>query len=255
MVLCIAALLLAPADASAATTLPNSESLRAILPDPIDNTWIEVLPGTSGYIDGAVDYDVLRAYYTYYRQTDAFIQQAIDILRQGGFVGGYERQWVRPRSNDVLSEQVYVFATHSGASTMSTTSRTADAAAGAVQVFFDATLGPDATGMMETIGNATFTTVDFVRGNASYYVGIASAKPVKAETVIPQARLLYDRAPSNIALSQTPPASVLERNIWLFAIAGYTLLLGMAILVGVGTLALLLPQRRIVPRQGAPVRT
>ena len=244
----IAGLLLAPTAASADATTPNPESLRAILPDAVDATWVEAVPGTSGYLDGPVDYDVLRAYYAYYRQTDAFIQQAIDILKNGGFVGGYERQWLKRQGNDVLTERIYVFGTHSGAATVANTYTSATDTA------FDSTLGAGTAGWVEKSDTgATFTGVSFVRGNAYYVVDIGSYSAVKPDGVIAQARVLYDRAPASVSLSHTSRTSVFSRNLWLVALAGLTLLLGIAILVAVVSLVFLLPHRRFVRQQGAPL--
>ena len=252
----IVVLLLLPVGASAAT-VPNPDTLRAILPDPIDSSWIEASPGTSGFIDGPVDYDVIRAYYTYYKQSDSFIQHAIDILQSGGFVGGYERQWYRPTTTDLLTEQIQVFATRAGAASVLDTYKSEFARTEDFQGFFDPQLGGGAYGSMATVGTGyNFTNVDFARGNAEYAVTIGSEKPVKADDVTPQARLLFDRAPSSIALaSALSPASVLARNFWLTAIAGLSLLLGIAVLVAAATVVLLLPHRRFVPPAGAQLRT
>ena len=248
--LAIAGLLLAPAGALADTTLPNPESLRATLPDPVDGSWVEVVPGRSGFIDGPVDYAVLRTYYSYFGESDTAIQDAIDILKNAGFVGGYERQWVKRQGTDQLTERVFVFGTNSGAATAARSYTTqADAV-------FDPALGPGVSGWVEKLADgAAFTGVSFVRGDADYDVSIASYSPVKAGLVIAQARVLYASAPASIALSHTSKTSVFSRDLWLVALAGLTLLLGIAILVAVMTLVFLLPHRHFVPRQGAPLST
>jgi hypothetical protein len=242
---------------SIAAAAPDPAVLRATLPDAIDSTWIEAAPGAVGYIDGPVDATVLRAYYEHFQQSESWIQGELDRLQREGFVGGYERQWYRARSRDLLGENVMVFATTAGAKSENDTLKADDARRPDFVSYFDPQLNPGSTGtILGATGGYHWAFVSFIKGDALYGVSIGSDTTVKAEDVLPQARRVFDAAPPNIRLPrETSPGSVLARNPLLFAIAGLWLLLAIALIVSVATIVLLLPHRRFVPNPGTEVRT
>lgn len=206
----VAALVALWPSAAVAADVSNPDSLRAILPGALDTTYVEAVLGQSGFLEGPMTYDSITAYYTYYQQSAAFIDAEIGILKENGYVGGYQRSWYRYRTQDQLGERVMVFASASKATSAQASFKSFNAGNGIVASYFDPQLGPDAYGWVRDDPSYHFADVSFVRGDAEYDVVSGSTNALKAGDVTPQARALFAAAPTTVGIPP-PPQSALAR--------------------------------------------
>ena len=194
-----------------AADVSDPESLRAILPDAPDSSWVEAQPGQSGFLVGPITYDSITTYYTEYRQSASFIDSYLNILRDNGFEGGYSRSWYRPNTQDQFSEEVTVFRSGGGASAAANAFKARDqSSSGWSYASFDPALGGTAEGAIASSAGYDFALVGFVKGDAVYQAVIGSTKQLKPEDVEPAAHTLFNAAPPNIGLP-APPQSPLVR--------------------------------------------
>lgn len=231
---------------AAGPAAPDPAKLRAILPAPTDSTWIEAPREAARYFDGPLTYESLRTYYTYYHQTEEFIDSQTSILRKNHFLAGYERMWYRVHTQDLLAESIEVFAAPADASSaMAMGNAEAAGQTGLYVTYFDTGLGSTAEGFLASSPGAHIANVFFTKGDALYVAGMFSDKTLAAGDVLPQARVLFDGAPATIALAPAAgQQSLLDRYRWALAAAGLGALLGTSAIVAALTIIVLAPRRR-----------
>jgi len=184
--------------AVAAATAPDPAVLRAALADPLESNFVEAEVGTQGTLEGPFD---ANAYVDYFRgsgSSEADLQRGLEYLKRDGFVGGYGRQWYRPRSSDLMGEIVMVFSANSGATSSLQASKLRYGQDSTFQSFVDSGLGKDSFAATLDGYGYRWTVIIFVKGNDMFAVSRASQVDYRTETAVAQARRAYDTAPASI---------------------------------------------------------
>ncbi len=223
-VLVAAALAMTPIAALAATS-PSPAMLRAALVDPIDRNFIEADVGTAGTLEGPFD---AEAYASYYQLAGLDVQTAQSLVRtlhSNGFVGGYGRQWYRPRATEYLGELVMGFTRSSGASSVASASKLRYGQDPGFLSFVEPHLSK---GSFAVTDSSSGYTDDFMTDQA-----------------LAQARRAYNYAPTSIGASaQWSSPTGLAQSLRLVAAVGLILLLAVATVVAVIVFVVRTPRPR-----------
>ena len=247
-----AMLAMAPLGVSAATTW-DPDRLRALLPDVTESGLTELPLGATGYIDGPITIESMRAYYQLFQQTSDWIDTALAILQDNGFVAGYGRQWYKPGTQDTLAESVLVFAKASGATNYLTSGKAFDIQQFPSASTFSPGLASDEFGEFGAISGFHFAALGFIVGNAGYGVERFSSGDLTPKDVIGQGKAMAALAPKSIPVTtqQTQPAPTSRLSRVLDAapvvIAGMLITLGAAAIVALLVLAWQLRRRPARP--------
>jgi hypothetical protein len=242
----------------------NFDYLRTLLPSPLSSAWEEAPVGSGTYLEGPLTVETMRAYYTYYKQTSAFIETVLGPFEQNRFVGGYARQWHRPRTSnpdDLLIEHVYVFEQPSDSRSAFLALQAAELTIPAHQSSFNPGLDEMSTGTIEKLSDGTIAFgvigIDFVRGNAIYQTSIGSVIALTKDDILPQTRALEGTAPASVPVFDTEPSSPQSRSISALAtppvIVGVAL--GACLVIVMGTFFAIVLTRPRARGSGAKVIT
>jgi hypothetical protein len=234
------ALVTAPAAAA-----PSPAALRAALADPLEASFVEAEIGTQGTLEGPFD---LNAYADYYRlsgTSESDIQRGVAYLKRDGFVGGYGRQWYRPRSTDVMGELVLVFGSNAGAMSSEQASKQRyQQDAGFQQAIDSSELGKSSFASTLASGGYDWTVIMFVKGNGLFAIARASVTDYRTPDALAQAKRAYAVAPSTIQLpGQQGPVAGVPQYARLVGMLALMLLLVIATAVAVVVYAVRAPRR------------
>ena len=240
----VALLLAAPLRASAATA-PSPETLRAALADPVDQTFVEAEVGTQGTLEGPFDANAYADYWRSSGSSETDIKRMLQYLARDGFVGGYARQWYRPRAADFLGELVMVFSNKSGALASEKASKLRYQEDNGFESSVDSGLSGDSFAGKLTTSGYEWTVVMFVKGNALFAVTRGSDSDHMTAGALAQARHAYAVAPSSIAVTGRPDlATGVSQYGRLLLIVGLIILLAIATIVAVVVFAVRKPHAR-----------
>jgi len=250
-----AALAVTPVTVSAATA-PSPAALRAALADPLEASFVEAEIGTQGTLEGPFD---LKAYLDYYRLSgtnESDIQHGAAYLTRDGFVGGYGRQWYRPRSTDVMGELVLVFGSNAGASSSEQASKLRyQQDAGFQQAVDSSGLGKTSFASTLTSGGYDWTVIMFVKGNGLFAVARASVTDYRTPAALAQAQRAYAVAPSTIQLpGQQGPVAGIAQYARLAGMLALMLLLVIATVVAIVVYVVRAPRRHPAPATSAEIK-
>ena len=244
-----AIVLLAPADGSAATTL-EPDRLRALLPDVTESGLTEVPLGATGYLDGPITIESMRAYYQFYSQAPDWIDSTLSLYQENGFVAGYGRQWYRPGTQESLVEELFVFAKAAGASKYLKAAYVAETQQFPSLSTFSPGIASDEFGQFGAVSGFHFAALAFIVGNAGYGVARVSATDLGPKDILGQGKAIAAQAPKSIPVttsqqSQPAPASRLSKVLDAapVVIAGMLITLGVAAIVALLVLAWQLRRR------------
>ncbi len=242
--LAVAALAMTPI-AAAAASAPSPGTLRAALAAPLDRSFVEADVGTAGTLEGPFDAEAYASYSDLDVQTG---QAMVKSLQRNGFVGGYGRQWYKPRASEYLGELVMVFTRSSGASSIANASKIRYQQDQGFQSMVEPHLNKDSFGVTEISAGYHWTAVIFEKGNNLFAIGQGSTADFMTDAALAQARRAYASAPSSIgAPAQSGTPTGLAQYTRLIAAVGAMMLLVAA------TVAAVIVFVVRTPRPGAPV--
>ena len=224
--LAVAALTMTPIAGAAANT-PSPATLRAALADPIDPSFIEADVGTAGTLEGPFDANAYAEYYRLFGTSEAEIQRGLQFLKRDGFVGGYGRQWYRPRSTDVMGELVMVFGSNGGAAASEQATKLRYAQDAGFQSFVDSSrFGKNSYAATLTSDGYEWTVILFVKGNGLFAVSRASSSDPMTSQALTQAQRAFAAAPTGFGASAPSSAGAgFAQYIRLIAAVGAMMLL------------------------------
>jgi hypothetical protein len=231
--LAVAVLAMTPIEAAAASS-PSPDKLHAALAEPLDRSFIEADVGAAGTLEGPFDAESY-ANYSELSGLDAQTSQSmVRSLQRNGFVGGYARQWYKPRASEFLGELVMVFTRSSGASSIANASKIRYQQDQGFQSLVEPHLNTGSYGLTAVSAGYRWTTVIFQKGSDLFAVTQGSADDFMTAEALVQARRAYDFAPSSIAVSaQSSARAGFWQYVRLVAVFGLMLLLAVATVLAV----------------------
>jgi hypothetical protein len=248
--LAVAGLAMTPI-AAAAASAPSPGTLRAALAAPLDGSFVEADVGTAGTLEGPFDAEGYASYSDLDVQTG---QAMVKSLQRNGFVGGYGREWYKPRASEYLGELVMVFTRSSGASSIANASKIRYQQDQGFQSLVEPHLNKDSFGVTEISAGYHWTAVIFEKGNNLFAIGQGSTADFMTDAALAQARRAYDFAPSSIgpsAHSSPPPG--LAHGFRLIAAVGLMLVLAAATVAAVIVFVVRTPRPRPpIPAESQP---
>jgi hypothetical protein len=237
--------------AALAASSPSPGTLRAALADPIDPSFIEADIGTAGTLEGPFDANAYAEYFRLFGTSEAEIQRGLQYLKRDGFVGGYGRQWYRPRSTDVMGELVMVFGSNGGAAASEQATKQRYAQDAGFQSFVDSgQFGKNSYAATLTSSGYDWTVILFVKGNGLFAVSRGSNSGYMTSQALAQARRAFTAAPTRFAASAPSSAGAgLPKYFRLIAAVGVMMLLVVATVAAVIVFVVRTPR----PRPPIPV--